>query len=158
MVSTGETAPDFTAPLADGDISSFSLADRLSDAPIVLAFFPGAFTSVCTTEMTRFQDDLVEYTEMGGTVYGVSVDTPFALNEFRDKHGIDFGIISDNERTIIDAYDVRTSFEELGVHGLAKRAVFVINADQEITYQWVSEDPGVEPDYAAVKDAVSRAA
>lgn len=158
MVSTGETAPDFTAPLADGEISLFSLSDRLDEAPLVLAFFPGAFTSVCTTEMTKFQNDLAEYTELGGTIYGLSVDTPFALNEFRDQEGIEFGIISDMERTIIDAYNVRTAFEELGVHGLAKRAVFVIDANQEITYEWVSDDPSVEPDYMAVQEAVSQAA
>ncbi len=158
MLSLGETAPDFTAPVADGEISTFSLSDRLDEAPLVLAFFPGAFTSVCTNEMTRFQTDLAEYNQIGGTIYGISVDTPFALNEFRDKHGIDFGIISDMEQSIIEAYDVRTSFEELGVHGLAKRAVFVIDENQEITYEWVSEDPGVEPDYEAVQAAVSQAA
>ena len=56
MVDTGDDAPDFTAPLANGDIESFTLSEELDDAPLVLAFFPGAFTSVCTSEMCTFCD------------------------------------------------------------------------------------------------------
>ena len=159
MPQTGDSAPDFTAPLATGDVESITLSDRLEDeAPIVLAFFPGAFTSVCTTEMCTFDDRLGAFEELEATVYGVSVDSPFALNEFRAQNDLSFDLISDFEKEIIDAYDVRTDFENLGVYGLAKRAVFVIDSNGEISYAWISDDAGVEPDYDEVEAAVSKTA
>lgn len=159
MASTGDIAPDFTTPLATGDLESITLTERLkAEAPIVLAFFPGAFTSVCTTEMCTFQDRLTTFDDLEATVYGVSVDSPFALNEFRARNDIEFAFVSDFEKEIIETYDVRMDFADLGVYGVAKRAVFVVDSNGVITYDWVSDDPGVEPDYDAVEAAVADAA
>ncbi|GGL58794.1 redoxin domain-containing protein [Halocalculus aciditolerans] len=158
MVRTGDAAPDFTAPLADGDVSPFTLSENLDDAPLVLAFFPGAFTGTCTTEMCTFQDQLAGFEDVGATVYGVSVDLPFAQNAFRSAEGLTFGLLSDHEKELVDAYDVRMDFDGLGVHGVAKRSVFVIDADGDVTYDWVSDDPSVEPDYEEVADAAREAA
>ncbi|MBV0901196.1 redoxin domain-containing protein [Haloarcula salina] len=155
MLSVGDTAPDFTAPVANGDIDELTLSEDLDDAPIVLAFFPGAFTSVCSHEMNTFQDRLGELDEAGATLYGVSIDTPFSQNAFRDELGLSFALLSDNEREIIDDYGISMDFEELGVPNVAKRAVFVVDGNQEITYAWVSDDPGVEPDYDEVIDALN---
>ncbi|WP_267643108.1 redoxin domain-containing protein [Haloarchaeobius amylolyticus] len=157
MVDVGDDAPDFTAPLANGDVDSFTLSEHLDEAPLVLAFFPGAFTGVCTTEMCTFQDQLAGFEDVGATVYGVSVDSPFSLNEFREKNGLEFGLVSDFNKEIIDDYGVRMDFEDLGVYGVAKRSVFVVNEDGEVTWSWVSDDPGVEPDYEAVKEAAAAA-
>ncbi|MFQ3295852.1 MAG: peroxiredoxin [Natrialbaceae archaeon] len=158
MVQTGDTAPGFTAPLANGDVETFSLSDHREEAPLVLAFFPGAFTGVCTNEMVAFREKLSEFEEVGATVYGISVDLPFALNEFREKHDLPFGLISDFNRELIDAYDVRMDFEDLGLQGIAKRSVFVIDETGDVTWTWVSEDAGVEPDYDAVRAAAEDAA
>ncbi|WEL17487.1 MULTISPECIES: redoxin domain-containing protein [unclassified Halorhabdus] len=158
MVSEGDSAPDFTAPLANGDVDSFTLSEHLDEAPLVLAFFPGAFTSVCSHEMTAFRDRIQEVEEAGATLYGISVDSPFALNEFRDKLELPFDLISDAEKEIVDAYDLTMDFDDLGVYDVAKRSVFVLNADGEVTYAWVSDDPGVEPDYDEVLEAAADAA
>jgi len=157
MVDVGDDAPDFTVPLADGDVQSFTLSEHLDEAPIVLAFFPGAFTAVCTTEMCTFEDELAGFEGVGATVYGVSVDTPFSQNEFRDQNGLSFGLLADHEKEAIDAYDVRMDFAEIGVHGVAKRAVFVVDADGEVTYRWVAENPTYEPDYDEVEAAATEA-
>jgi peroxiredoxin len=157
MVETGDTAPDFTAPIADGDVSPFSLSDRLHHAPIVLAFFPGAFTRVCTTELCTFEERMDVFEAVDATVYGVSVDTPFTLNEFREQEGIEFGIISDHEKEIIDEYDVRDDFEDIGYYGLAQRAVLVVDDARTVTWKWVADDPGQEPDYEAVERAAEEA-
>jgi len=69
MVSDGDDAPDFTAPLADDQLGEFTLSERFEDAPIVLAFFPGAFTEVCSHEMEAFQDRLAELQDAGASVY-----------------------------------------------------------------------------------------
>ncbi|MFB6081490.1 MAG: redoxin domain-containing protein [Halanaeroarchaeum sp.] len=158
MVSVGDDAPAFSAPLAQDDIQPVTLSDALADGPIVLAFFPGAFTSVCTDEMCTFRDEMAAFDDVGATVYGVSVDTPFSLNEFRAQNDLGFGIVSDHEKTLIDAYDVRMDFADLGYHGVAKRAVFVIDGDGTVTYRWVSDDPGIEPDYEEVERAAAEAA
>jgi len=156
MIEVGDAAPDFTAPLANGDVEEFTLSENLDEAPLVLAFFPGAFTGVCTTEMATFEENLDDFEN--ASVYGVSVDAPFSLNEFRDQEGLSFGLISDSNKELIDAYDVEMDFADMGYYGVAKRAVFVVDADGEITYEWVSDDPGVEPDYDEVADAAAEAA
>jgi len=156
MVSVGDTAPDFTAPLANGDVDEVTLSEAVTDGPVVLAFFPGAFTSVCSHEMEAF-DERVDELAGDVDVYGVSVDTPFALNAFRDELGLDFPLVSDSERDIVQAYDIAMDFTAMGVYNLAKRAVFVLDQDRTVTYAWVSDDPGVEPDYDAVVEAVRTA-
>ncbi|MBV0923199.1 redoxin domain-containing protein [Halomicroarcula limicola] len=157
MVSVGDEAPDFTAPLANGDVDEVTLSEAVDDGPVVLAFFPGAFTSVCSDEMETFDDKLEELADAGATLYGVSIDTPFAQNAFRDDAGLTFDLISDNDRDIIDAYDLSMDFAALGVHNLAKRSVFVVDDDGVVAYEWVSDDPGVEPDYDEVLEAARAA-
>jgi len=160
MVDEGDTAPDFTAPLANGDVGeTFSLSDRVEDeAPIVLAFYPGAFTSVCTGEMNELDDRLAAFEEAGATIYGVSIDSPFSQNEFRDQEDLDVDMISDNDKEVIDGFGVSMDFEGLGIEGIAKRAVFVVDETQQVTYAWVSDDPAVEPDYDELEEAATAAA
>ncbi|MWV39476.1 MULTISPECIES: redoxin domain-containing protein [Natrialba] len=159
MSETGDSAPDFTAPLANGDVDSFTLSERLEEeAPIVLAFFPAAFTGVCTDEMCTFQSRLAEFENVNASVYGVSRDSPFTLNEFRDQNDLEFGLISDFNAEIITDYGIEMDFEDLGVYGVAKRSVFVVDDSGEIVYSWVSDDPGVEPEYVEVEAAAEDAA
>lgn len=155
MVSVGDTAPDFTAPLANGDVEEFALSERLHEAPLVLAFFPAAFTGVCTTEMETFQDRIDEFRAVDATLYGVSVDTPFALNAFREDAGLGFGLIGDTNRDLVEAFDVSMDFASLGIEDVAQRAVFVLDGDGVVRYDWVADDPSLEPDYDEVADAVA---
>jgi peroxiredoxin len=157
MLDTGDDAPDFTVPLANGDVESFTLSDRLDEAPIVLAFFPAAFTNTCTTEMCTFRDRLASFEDVGGTVYGVSVDLPYTLNEFRERNDLNFGLLSDERRELIEAYGVIDRWEPRDIR-VAKRAVFVVDADGRITYAWVGDTPKQEPDYEAVHGAAVDAA
>jgi peroxiredoxin len=80
----------------------------------------------------------------------VSVDSPFALNEFRDRNDLTFDLVSDANHEVVDAYDVSMDFADLGIRDLAKRAVFVVDGEGTVTYAWVSDDAGVEPDYDEV--------
>jgi len=158
MVSTGDTAPTFTATYRGSDHETFDLAEHLGEGPVVLAFFPGAFTSTCTTEMETFEDRLGEFEALGASVYGISVDTPFALQEFREEIGLSFGMISDTNRRLVEAFDVAMDFTSMGVEDVAKRAVFVVDGEGEVHYAWVAEDPGIEPDYDEIYDAVTEIA
>jgi len=157
MPTTGETAPTFTATVGTSDHESFDLEDHLGDGPLVLAFFPGAFTPPCTNEMIALQERLDEFGDAGATVLGVSADSPFSLGAFRDKHGIEFDLVSDMDREAIRAYDLMIDIPELGLHEIANRAVFVLDADGTVTYDWVADDPTNEPAYDEVLSAVEGA-
>jgi peroxiredoxin len=156
MVDIGDEAPDFTAPLANGDVETFTLSEHLDEAPLVLAFFPAAFTPTCTTEMCAFRDRMAKFEDIDATVYGVSVDLPYTLNEFRARNGLDFGLVSDERRELIEAYGVASSFSPLDMR-VARRAVFVVDGDGRITYAWRGDDPTQEPDYDAVREAAAEA-
>jgi peroxiredoxin len=158
MVEPGETAPDFTAPVADDDVGTITLSEELDDAPVVLAFFPAAFTGTCTDELCTFRDRLANFEDVGATVFGVSVDLPFTLEEFGRQHDLDFPLVSDADRELIRDYDVVTSFEDLEIDEIARRSVFVVDEDREVTYRWLAEHPGVEPDYDDVREAAAAAA
>lgn len=151
MHAVGDDAPDFTAPLACGNIETFQLSERWPDGPVVLAFFPGAFSSVCSTELETLQQRQTEVPT--ANVYGVSVDTPFALNAFRNELGLQLGLLSDTTGEIIDAYDVVMDFEGLGIRNVARRAIIVVN-EGKIAYSWDTDDPGVEPNYDDVIEAI----
>lgn len=157
MVSEGDTAPGFTAPVADDGIEEEALSERLDDAPVVLAFFPGAFTSTCRSEMATFEERKAEFEAAGATILGVSVDSPFALAEWRDRLDLSFGLVSDSDKELIEEYDVETAFADIGYEGVAQRAVFVVDEDGTVTYAWVADDVKQEPDYDEVLAAVEEA-
>jgi peroxiredoxin len=157
MVSTGDSAPDISATVANGEVEAFELADELGDGPVVLAFFPGAFTPPCSNEMVTLQEHLGDFEDAGATVFGLSADSAFSLNSFREEHGLEFSLISDMGRGAITDYDLEIDIEDLGLLGVANRAVFVIDDSGEVTYSWVADDPTNEPDYDELLDAAESA-
>ncbi len=154
MVTVGDTAPDFIAPLVDDDTEATSLEDHLDDGPVVLAFFPAAFSSTCSAEFQTFRDELGRFEELGATVFGISTDTSYALERFREEFDLPFGLISDNNGEITRAYDVTDDFEHIAMWGVAQRSVFVIDSEAVVQYAWRADNPGQEPDYEAVIGAV----
>ena len=158
MVQTGDTAPRFHATLANGDVEEFDLEEHLGDGPIVLAFFPGAFTPPCTNEMVALQDHLDEFEAAGATLLGVSADSAFSLNAFREEYDLEFDLVSDTGRGAIEDYDVLIDVESIGLHGVANRAVFVLDEEGTVTYAWVANEPPEEPDYDELIEAATAAA
>ena len=157
MPQSGDTAPTFSATLGTSDHESFALEDRLGEGPVVLAFFPGAFTPPCTNEMVALQERLDDFRDADATILGVSADSPFSQGAFREEHGIEFDLVSDMSGEAIRAYDLEMDIEDLGLHGIANRSVFVLDDDGEITYSWTADDPTNEPDYDDLLDAVRNA-
>jgi peroxiredoxin len=154
MVQRSDTAPLFTATRGTSDHETFELEDHLGDGPIVLAFFPGAFTPPCTNEMVALQDNLEAFQGAGATVFGVSADSPFSQGAFRDEHGIEFDLVSDMSGDVIQQYGLEIDIEELGLYGIANRGVFVLDETGTVTYRWVADDPTNEPDYEELLEAV----
>lgn len=157
MPEPGDAAPTFTATLGTSDHESFALEDRLGEGPVVLAFFPGAFTPPCTNEMVGLQERIDAFRDAGATVLGVSADSPFSQGAFRERHGLEFDLVSDTRGDAIRAYDLEMDIPDLGLYGIANRAVFVVDDGGTVTYSWIADDPTNEPDYEAVLEAVRAA-
>ena len=148
MVNIGETAPAFT--LKNTEKSDVSLSDY-AGTTVILAFYPGAFTGVCDKEMCAFQDHLGKLNSAEATVLGISVDSPWANAEFARKYNLEFTLLSDLNRDVVQAYDA--AFVGLGgIEGYvcANRVVIVVDKNGTVQHRWVAENPGVEPDYDAV--------
>ncbi|MCS7142560.1 MAG: peroxiredoxin [Aigarchaeota archaeon] len=153
MLKVGDLARDFTLPDQNRQLRSLS---EFKGKKLVLAFFPGAFTSVCTKEMCRFRDDLAKLKQLNADVIGVSVNDPFTLKAFDDANKLGFPLLSDHTRSVSREYSgLHEDFVGLKGYSVAKRAVFVLDSSQRIRYAWISDNPGVEPNYAEINKALS---
>jgi len=150
LADIGTTAPDFT--LTNQERQPVTLS-QLRGHPVVLAFFTGAFSSVCTKELCTFRDSLKRLEAPDAQILGISVDTFFALKAFHDQQGFQFPLLSDFNKQVIREYGVFNE-DMIGLKGIAKRAVFVIDGQGIVRYREVLEDARNEPDYQKVYDAV----
>jgi len=146
----GTQAPDFT--LMNEDRQPVSLSAHRGK-PVLLAFFPAAFSSVCTKELCTFRDSFAALNRSQAQVYGISVDTFFALKAFHDAQHLTFPLLSDFNKDVIRAYGV-VNENMIGLKGIAKRAVFVIDGQGIVRYREVLDDARNEPDYAKALAAV----
>ena len=153
MAEVGTPAPDFNLYKSKSDrVELKSLRGR----NVVLSFFPAAFTGVCTNQVCSFRDALANFNDMSADVLGICVDGPFTLAEFSKQNDLTFPLLSDLQKTTIRDYDVYDGgFAHVEGYEAAKRSVFVIDAEGTIRYRWVAPNPGVEPDYEAVRAAVA---
>ncbi|MDR1990575.1 MAG: redoxin domain-containing protein [Acidobacteriaceae bacterium] len=154
-VDVGAVAPDFT--LMNQDRQPVTLS-ALRGQPVVLAFFPAAFSSVCTVELCTFRDQLAQLKRANAQVFGISVDTFFTLKAFQTHEGLTFSLLSDFNKDVIRQYGV-VNPDMIGLKDISKRAVFVVDAQGKVRHREVLEDARNEPDYAkvyAVLDALGR--
>ncbi len=154
-LSVGAEAPDFTLLEAPG--KSITLSEELQKGPVVIAFYPADFTSVCKEELCTFRDILTEFNDLGASVLGISVDGIFSHAAFKEVNDIQFPLLSDWEKTVIEAYDV-VHPDLAGMKDVAKRAVFVIDVDGLVVYAWVGESLGDLPPFDEVKETVRKLA
>jgi peroxiredoxin len=154
MPEVGDKAPEFT--LYDHNKKLRRSSEFLAKGrKTIFAFFPGAFTGICTQEMCAFRDMYGELEKMNGSVVGISVDAPWAQKAFADKNGLTFPLLCDFQKEIVYKYGV--VWNGLGgVEGYvsANRAIFVVNDQGKILFKWVAPDPGTLPDFEAVKKAL----
>lgn len=138
-LSNGTKAPDFTTPASlAGKEFSFSLADALKQGPVVLYFYPAAFTKGCTIEAHDFAEATDKFKALGATVIGVSHDTIETLNKFsvsecRSK----FAVASDADQKIMKAYDAVLWIKP----DWAKRTSYVIAPTGEVIYSYTALNP-----------------
>ena len=123
----------------------------------ILAFFPFAFSSVCTEEMCAFRDSMSQLKGLNAKVFGISTDTFFTLKAWGDQQKLGFPLLSDYNKEAIQAYGV-VNPDMIGLKNIAKRAVFVIDKGGIIRYREILEDARNEPDYDKLKQALAQPA
>ena len=148
-VEVGQQAPDFK--LYDTDRKERSLSE-FRGKNVVLAFYPGAFTGVCTTEVCTFRDRMDRLNSLNSQVLGISVDGAFAQKVFSDQNNLNFPLLSDFQRQTVNDYGVTLpNFAGMDGYVAAQRAVFVVDNSGVVRYKWIAPNPGVEPNYDEVQ-------
>ncbi len=124
-VGVGDRAPDFSLPGIGG--RTMSLSDYLGK-PIVLVFYPGDDTPVCTKQLNAYNDGLDQFQELDAQVVGISAQDVASKERFSSKHGFEFPLLADTEKVVAAAYGT------LGPIGFPRRSVFIIDREGIIRY------------------------
>jgi mycoredoxin-dependent peroxiredoxin len=150
-ISVGDTAPEFSLP--DQDKQVVSLAG-LRGAPVLVVFYPFAFSGTCTGELCQLRDELAIYTDAGVKVVAISTDPTFALKAFREKEGLPFPLLSDfwPHGATAQAYGV---FNDKA--GMALRGTFLVDAEGKVAFAEVNP-AGDARQQSGWKDAVGQLA
>jgi peroxiredoxin len=129
----GQTAPDFTLPSTSGQKLTLS---SLRGKPVLLAFFPLAFSGTCTAELCDMRDDDEQFADRGVVVLPISVDSTYALKEYKAKHAMKVDLLSDFKREVSRRYGVL-----LEDRFYSNRAYFLIDADGIVRWTHIEENP-----------------
>jgi peroxiredoxin len=146
----GSIAPDFT--LTNQDRQPVTLS-ALRGRPVVLAFFPAAFSSVCVKQLCALRDNMSLLNDADAHVFGISVDSFFALKAFQDSQRLAFPLLSDFNKQVIRDYGVFNE-DMIGLKGISKRAVFVLDKEGVVRHREVLDDARNEPNYDKVFEAL----
>jgi peroxiredoxin len=147
-LSVGDNAPEFSLPDQDKQVISLT---ELRGTPVLLVFYPFAFSGLCTGELCQLRDELAAYTDAGVKVLAISTDPTFSLKAFREQQGFDFPLLSDfwPHGAATQAYG---AFNERA--GMALRATFLVDADGKIAFAEVNS-PGDVREQSGWKKAVA---
>ena len=150
-ISVGDTAPDFSLPDADRQVVSLA---ELRGAPVLVVFYPFAFSGTCTGELCQLRDELSAYTDAGVRVVAISTDPTFALKAFGEKEGFGFALLSDfwPHGATAQTYGV---FNDKA--GMALRGTFLVDAEGKVAFAEVNS-PGDARAQSGWKDAVGQLA
>jgi peroxiredoxin Q/BCP len=126
-----EPAPDFTLPAwTPAGRTTLTLSEQTS--PVVLAFYPGDDTLVCTKQLCSYQDDLGMLSDLGAALWGISAQDLDSHERFATKRGLGFPLLADIDKAVHRLYGTA------GRLGLPRRAVFVVDAAGRLAWQHVS--------------------
>ena len=148
MIKVGDIAPDFTLPTSNRE-ESVQLSE-LKGKNVLLLFFPLAFTGVCTKELCSVRDNLSIYNNFNAEVLGISVDSPFTLNKYKEEQGLNFTLLSDFNKEVSTTYNcIYESF--IGwMKGVSKRAAFIVDKNGVVQYAEVLDNAGKIPNFEAI--------
>ena len=150
-VQVGQEAPDFT--LKNTDMEDVTLSSFRGNKNVVLLFVPLAFTGVCTQELCSVRDNLNNYANLDAEVFGLSVDSPFSQKAWKEQEGLNFALLSDFNRDVVQAYGA-TYGDSFPFHGVAKRSAFVIDKAGVLQYSEILDKATDLPDFDKINDTL----
>jgi len=154
MVEIGKNIPELT--LFDLSFKQRNLKE-FRGKKLVLAFFPGAFTSTCKKEMCTLRDDIAKLEKLDAQVVGISVNDPFSLKGFHEDNDLNFPLLSDYTREAVKAFGVELKdFAGLKGYNVAQRSVFIVDEEGILHWKWISDNPGIEPDYTEIQKQLKK--
>jgi peroxiredoxin len=146
-LQVGEQAPDFSLFNTSKELVSLT-GQRGKN--VLLLFFPLAFTSVCTAELCSVRDNIGRYSNAKAEVFGISVDSLFTLNNFKEQQQLNFTLLSDFNKEVSASYGSLYEQFGFGMKGVSKRSAFVIDKEGKIAYAEVLENAGEQPSFEAI--------
>lgn len=146
-IEIGQIAPDFS--LYDTTKNKIVLSD-LKGNNILLLFFPFAFSGVCTKELCSVRDNIAVYDKTDAKVFGISVDSLYSLNRFKEEQHLNFSLLSDFNKETSAAYGCLAENWNYNMKGVSKRSAFVIDKKGIVRYAEVLDNAGNVPDFAAI--------
>ena len=126
--AAGDAAPDFTLPSTQGEIT---LSDRCRDRSVLLVFYPGDDTPVCTKQLCDYRDHLGAFEDLGVDVLGINPQSLDSHRRFAEKHALSFPLLADEDKQVCRDYGA------LGLLGMAKPALVLVGPDQRVRYSRV---------------------
>ena len=153
MVKIGDKAPDFELPSTKG--GDYRLKDKIKGKGLLLAFYPFDWSPVCTNELGFLNANSDEFKKAKVGLAAISVDSVFSHEAWTKHEKFSFPLLSDFNKEVSKEYGAL--HEELGgMKGFCKRSLFLLDSTGNIQYTWISEDPGQEPDYDELLEAVKK--
>ena len=151
-ISIGQKAPGFS--LLDSDKNQVNLSD-FTGKTVLLLFYPQAFTSTCTKELCAVRDDISRYSNSSAQVLGISVDSLFTLNRYKEDQRYNFPLLSDFNKEISALYGSLYDEWKYGMKGVSKRSAFIIDKEGVIQYAEVLDNASDVPDFVAINSKLS---
>lgn len=152
-IQVGQQALDFT--LISDEKKEVKLSD-FKGKNVVINFFPMAFTGVCTAQLCDARDNMKKYEKLNAGVLGISVDSPFTLGKFKADNEYNFPLLSDFNKVVSQEYGAFYENFVLGLKGVSKRAVFVVDTEGVVRYAEVLSNAGELPNFAAVRETLEK--
>ncbi len=146
--SVGQQAPDFTLPSTSGEKLTLS---SLRGKPVLIAFFPVAFSSTCTAELCERRDNHDQFSQRGVVLLPISVDSTYSLKEYKAKHAMKVDLLSDFRRDVSRSYGVL-----LEDRFYSQRAYFLLDADGVIRWVHVESNPDHKREDAELLEVIDR--
>lgn len=157
MVDVGEKAPDFT--MLSDESKIVTLSKELGQGPVILSFYVFDFTNTCQGQLCALRDSLGDLQAMNARVFGISTDSHHSHRIFKEQNRLNYPLLSDWNRTVSREYGVQYDrFGSIGLQGVAKRSVFILDRSGIVWYKWVTEDPKIPPDNGAILAEVKKLA
>ena len=148
----GDVAPEFK--LFNSDKTEVALSDSHGKTRLLL-FFPAAFSGGCTKEMCTVNDDIAIYSTLEAEIIGISIDTVFSLNKFKEVYNLDFELLSDFNKETCRNYGALHETFAFNMKGVGKRSAFVVDKNGIIRYIEILDNPAELPNFDAIKDVLS---